>query len=345
LEFIMNSKKIIVTGGAGFIGSHTVVELFNNGYTPIIIDNYSNSSEDVVSRIERIIGTKVKSLKGDCNDSATLDKLFSEEKGIVGVIHFAASKAVGESVKEPLKYYGNNVGSTVAMLQAMKKHNVSNFVFSSSCTVYGEPDNLPVTEEFPVKPATSPYGNTKQICEEIIRDFVWAEKEFKAISLRYFNPIGAHPSALIGELPLGIPNNLVPFVTQSAAGLRDKITVFGNDYNTIDGTCVRDYIHVVDLAKAHVKALDLLGSKSFGTYYDVFNIGTGKGNSVLEIIKTFEDVNQVKLNYVIGPRREGDIEQIYASTDKANRVLGWKSELSLKDGLRDAWRWQEQLKR
>jgi UDP-glucose 4-epimerase len=341
----MSTKKILVTGGAGFIGSHTVVELINTGYTPIIIDNYSNSSEDVIPRIEKIIGTKVKSYKADCNDFSALDRLFSEEKGIIGAIHFAASKAVGESVNEPLKYYANNLGSTVTLLQAMKKHNVLNFVFSSSCTVYGEPDSLPVTEEFPVKAAISPYGNTKQICEEIIRDTVAAEKEFKAISLRYFNPIGAHPTALIGELPLGIPNNLIPFVTQTAAGLREKVTVFGNDYNTSDGTCVRDYIHVVDLAKAHVKALDLLGSKSSGTFYDVFNVGTGKGNSVLEIIKTFEDVNNLKLNYLIGPRREGDIEQIYASTDKANNVLGWKAELTLREGLRDAWKWQEQLKK
>ena len=341
----MSSKKIIVTGGAGFIGSHTVVELHNSGYTPIIVDDFSNSEEEVVTRIERIVGAKVKYYNLDCNDKVGLEKLFSEEKDLFGMIHFAAYKAVGESVQKPLKYYANNLGSTITLLELMQKHKVSNFVFSSSCTVYGQPDTLPVTETSPIKPAQSPYGNTKQICEEIIKDFINSVPAFKAISLRYFNPIGAHPTSLIGELPLGIPNNLVPFVTQTAAGLREKLTIYGNDYNTIDGTCVRDYIHVVDLAKAHVKALDLLNDTRQEKYYDVINLGTGNGNTVLEIIKTFEEATGVKLNYVIGPRREGDVEQVYASTEKANNVLKWKAELDISAALKDAWNWQLQLKK
>lgn len=340
----MSSKKIIVTGGAGFIGSHTVVELHNSGYTPIIIDNFSNSSESVIEGIEKIIQTPVKYFKLDCNNKEQLEKLFSEEENIIGVVHFAAYKAVGESVQQPLKYYSNNVGSTVALLEVMQKYKVSNFVFSSSCTVYGEPDALPVTEKSPIKPAQSPYGNTKQICEDVLKDFIKSGVAAKVISLRYFNPIGAHPTALIGELPLGIPNNLIPFVTQTAAGWREKITVFGNDYDTADGTCVRDYIHVVDLAKAHVKALDLL-STVHENYYDVFNLGTGNGNTVLEVIKTFEEVNNLKLNYFIGPRREGDVEKVYASTEKANQKLKWKTELSLSQGLKDAWNWQQKLKK
>jgi UDP-glucose 4-epimerase len=341
---MMGEKKILVTGGAGIIGSHTVVELINSGYKPIIIDDFSNSSEEVIQRLEKITSSKIQYTKADCNDSLALEKLFSSEKDIFGVIHFAAFKAVGESVLDPLKYYSNNIGSTVTLLKIMDKYKVSNFVFSSSCTVYGEPDQLPVTEQTPVKPAQSPYGNTKQICEEIITDFVASKDVFKAISLRYFNPIGAHPTGLIGELPIGVPGNLVPFVTQTAAGLREKVTVFGNTYKTPDGTCIRDYIHVVDLAKAHVKALDLLMRAKENRYYDVFNLGTGKGNSVLEIVKTFEEVNNLKLNYVIGPKREGDVEQIFASTEKANSELNWKAELSLKEALRDAWNWQQKIK-
>lgn len=339
------AKKIIVTGGAGFIGSHTVVELYNSGYTPVILDNFSNSAESVIEGIEKIINSSVKLYNIDCNDKAALEKLFSEEKDIVGVIHFAAFKAVGESVQEPLKYYSNNIGSTVVLLEVMKKYNIQNLVFSSSCTVYGEPDSLPVTEKSPIKPAQSPYGNTKQICENILRDYVKSGVSSRIISLRYFNPIGAHPTSLIGELPLGVPNNLVPFVTQTAAGWREKLTVFGNDYSTPDGTCVRDYIHVVDLAKAHVKALDLLSSIKDNNYYDVFNIGTGNGNTVLDVIKTFEEVNNIKVNYTIGPRREGDVEKVYASTEKANQVLKWKTELSLKVALTDAWNWQQKLKK
>lgn len=339
----MKNQSIIVTGGAGFIGSHTVVELFNSGYSPIIIDDFSNSSNEVIARIEKIIKSPVKYVKGDCGNKAVLEKIFTENN-VSGVIHFAAFKAVGESVREPLKYYSNNVGSTVALLETMKKYKVSNFVFSSSCTVYGQPDSLPVTEKSPIKIAQSPYGNTKQICEEVIQDVINSGETIKAISLRYFNPIGAHPTALIGELPLGIPNNLVPFVTQTAAGLREKITVFGSDYNTHDGTCVRDYIHVVDLAKAHVKALELLNTISGTSHYDIFNLGTGDGYTVLDIIKTFEEVNDLKLNYAIGPRREGDVEQVYASTDKANQILKWKAELDLKTALKDAWKWQLQLK-
>ena len=267
--------------------------------------------------------------------------MIEKEGNVAGVIHFAAFKAVGESVQKPLAYYKNNVGSLLVLLGLMKKYNINNFVFSSSCTVYGQPDQLPVTEDTPKKPAESPYGNTKQICEEIIEDFVRSVEDFKAVSLRYFNPIGAHPSSLIGELPLGVPSNLVPFVTQTAAGLREKLTVFGEDYNTPDGTCIRDYIHVVDLAKAHVKAIDFIQKSGETKLNELFNLGTGKGNSVLEVIKTFEKVTGEKLNYEIGPRRSGDVEQVYASVDKSNEILGWTAELDLGQALKDAWSWQK----
>ncbi len=337
-------NKIIVTGGAGYIGSHTVVELLAAGFTPIIIDNFSNAEHRVLDRLETITSQKIKIYEGDCTDTGFMESVFSSEPEIEGIIHFAAFKAVGESVAKPLEYYKNNVGSLLVLLDLMRKHRVSNFVFSSSCTVYGQPDQLPVTESTPKKPAESPYGNTKQICEEIIEDFVSSVDKFNAVSLRYFNPIGAHPSSLIGELPIGVPNNLVPFVTQTAAGLRDKLTIFGDDYDTIDGTCIRDYIHVVDLAKAHVKAIQYIQKSSSAKLNELFNLGTGNGNSVLEVVKTFEHVAGENLNYEIGPRRTGDVEQVFASVDKSNTVLGWKAELDLKTALRDAWNWQKTLK-
>lgn len=334
--------KILVTGGAGFIGSHTVVELQKSGFEPVIIDNFSNSEEKVLEGLEKIIGKSVVCYKADCNDEVALRQLFEKEK-IEGVIHFAANKAVGESVENPLLYYGNNIGTTVLLLKLMKEFGVHNFVFSSSCTVYGQPDQLPVTEATPRQEAASPYGNTKKICEDIIRDFIFSKPSMKAIALRYFNPVGAHESAEIGELPRGVPSNLVPYITQTAAGLRQKLTVFGSDYNTPDGTCIRDFIHVVDLAKAHVKALELLAGVQEENFYDVFNIGTGEGVTVLQLITTFEEVNNLKLNYSIGPRRPGDVEQIYAQVDKSREVMKWQTEKTLKDSLRDAWRWEQKL--
>lgn len=334
-------KKILVTGGTGFIGSHTVVELHNAGYEPIIIDNFNNSNPSVLDGIKAITGKSFAFYEADCNDPAIFNTIFAEHK-IEGIIHFAAYKAVGESVANPLKYYYNNIHSLVNLLENMLKSEVNNLVFSSSCTVYGQPDLLPVTEDAPVKQAESPYGNTKQVSEEIIKDTCVANQSLKAISLRYFNPIGAHPSAEIGELPLGVPSNLVPFITQTAIGIREKLTVFGNDFNTPDGSCVRDYIHVVDLAKAHVKAFELLAKKEKG-HYDFFNIGTGTGSTVLEVVNTFEKVTNQKLNYQIGPRRPGDVEKVYAAVDKSTQVLGWKTELSLATALEDAWRWQQKI--
>jgi UDP-glucose 4-epimerase len=336
-------SKILVTGGAGYIGSHTVVELFNEGYIPVIIDNFSNAEKAVIKRIEKIIHQPVKFYEGDCNDRSFIEKVFNKEENINGVIHFAAYKAVGESVKKPLKYYKNNVGSLIVLMEAMEKNKVTNLVFSSSCTVYGQPDVLPVTEETPKKPAESPYGNTKKICEELLEDYSQSNSLFKSVALRYFNPIGAHPTGLIGELPIGVPNNLVPFITQTAAGLREKLTVFGNTYNTPDGTCIRDFIHVVDLAKAHVQAIKFLESKASEKNYDVFNIGTGKGNTVLEVIQTFEKVNSLKLNYIIGSKREGDVEKVYANVDKANKILNWRASLSLEQSLKDAWNWENKI--
>lgn len=334
--------KILVTGGAGFIGSHAVVELHEAGFEPVILDNFYNSKPQVLDGLERITGKRFPFRQIDCNDKLAMDLLFAEE-AFDGVIHFAAYKAVGESVQLPLKYYQNNLGTLITLLDLCQKYNVKNFVFSSSCTVYGEPDQLPVTEETPRKPAESPYGNTKSICEDILKDFVISKAPVKAISLRYFNPIGAHSSAEIGELPLGVPGNLVPYITQVAAGIREKLSIFGNDYNTPDGTCIRDYIHVVDLAKAHVKALQLLDQKNEASFYDVFNVGTGSGHSVLEVVKTFEAVNNISLNYSFEPRRNGDIEKIYAQSDKINSQLDWKAEKTLAEGLSDAWRWQQKL--
>lgn len=334
------SQKILVTGGLGFIGSHTVVELHNADYEPIIIDNLSNSNIQVLDQLAQIIGSKPTFYQADFTDPQALARMFSEHK-ITGVIHFAAYKAVNESITKPLAYYQNNVVGLVTLLQSMQQHSINSLVFSSSCTVYGEPDKLPITESAPFKPATSPYGASKQMCEQIIKDTTRANPSIKAFSLRYFNPIGAHPSGLIGELPIGVPANLMPFITQAVAGLRKELTVNGDDYQTPDGTCIRDYIHVVDLAKAHVKALSVLTQKT--TFYDAINIGTGKGTSVLEAINTFQSVNNVRVPYRIGPRREGDIENIYADVSKSEQVLGWKAEKSLADAVKDAWNWQQKL--
>jgi len=341
----IDKGKVIVTGGAGFIGSHTVVELALAGYTPVIVDDFSNAERSVLKGLAAILGSEVRCHPVDCNDGARLSELFSAEGPLRGVIHFAAFKSVGESVHFPLKYYRNNVGSLTTILEVMKAHNVWDLVFSSSCTVYGQPDTLPVTEAAPMKEAESPYGRTKQICEELIGDVVRAQHPVRAALLRYFNPIGAHPSSEIGELPIGTPDNLVPFITQTAAGIRDELTVFGNDYATPDGSCIRDYIHVVDLAKAHVKALDWLASKAQNPAQEVFNIGTGSGASVLEVIEAFERASQQRLAYKIGPRREGDIEQIYANADKSEQVLGWKATCGLEEAMRDAWNWQVALGR
>ncbi|MEH6657666.1 UDP-glucose 4-epimerase GalE [Leeuwenhoekiella marinoflava] len=336
--------RILVTGGLGFIGSHTVVELQNAGYDVVIIDDLSNASEAVLDGIEAITGTKPDFEKLDLRDKNAVSAFFKKYADVTGAIHFAASKAVGESVYKPLLYYENNLSSLVYLLQELTAKDAANFIFSSSCTVYGQADELPITEKAPVKPAESPYGNTKQIGEEIIRDTAKVYDKFKAIALRYFNPIGAHPSVEIGELPLGVPQNLVPFLTQTAAGLRDQLSVFGNDYATADGTCVRDYIHVVDLAKAHVMALTRLVENKNKTNYEVFNLGTGTGSSVLEVIETFEAVSGQKLNYKIVDRREGDVVAAYADTDKANNELGWKSQLSLADALKSAWDWEKKVR-
>lgn len=334
---------ILVTGGAGFIGSHTVVELAGQGFEPVILDNFSNSESSVLQGIESILQRPVRFYEGDCNDAATVERILRDEN-IQGVIHFAASKAVEESVREPLLYYQNNVGSTVTVLKAMQTCGVENLVFSSSCTVYGQPGQLPVTEETPYQPATSPYGNTKQMGEDIIRDTVAAGKGLKTILLRYFNPVGAHPSAKIGELPRGIPSNLIPFITQTAAGIRASLNVFVDDYDTPDGSCIRDFIHVVDLAQAHVAALRLLMEQPVDKpFCDVFNIGTGQGNSVLEAITTFEQVSGQPLNYQICPRRPGNIVAIYADVTKSQTGLGWKAQKTLREGLADAWRWQQTL--
>jgi len=333
--------KIIVTGGAGYIGSHTVVELLASGYEPVIVDNFSNSDKSVLDGLQKILGVKVKMYEGDCTDKAFIHDVFKiEDPG--GAIHFAAFKAVGESVEKPLKYYHNNIESLTVLLDNMLNFGCKNLVFSSSCTVYGTPNKLPVTEKSAIKKAESPYGYTKQVAEKIIEDTVKSSPGLSAVALRYFNPIGAHQSSNIGELPLGIPSNLIPFVTQTAAGIREELVVFGIDYNTPDGSNIRDYIHVVDLARAHVKTLAYIEQNS--NQYDIFNIGTGTGNSVLEVIETFKKVTGQKLPYRIGERRPGDVEQVYASVDKAKKSLGWEAELSLEDALRDAWNWQKTLK-
>ncbi|MEC7770801.1 MAG: UDP-glucose 4-epimerase GalE [Bacteroidota bacterium] len=333
--------KILVTGGLGFIGSHTVVELQNEGFEVVIVDNLSNSSIDVLNGIEAITGKKPIFEEFDLRDKPKVQDFFQKHSDIIGVIHFAASKAVGESVQNPLLYYENNLGVLVYILQELKKKGGASFIFSSSCTVYGQADEMPITEAAPVKPAESPYGNTKQVGEEIIRDTCKVHPEIKAIALRYFNPIGAHPSGKIGELPIGVPQNLVPFITQTGIGLREQLSVFGDDYPTEDGTCIRDYIHVVDLAKAHVAALQRLLEGKNEDNYEVFNLGTGTGSSVLEVIQSFERVSGEKLNYKIVDRRPGDITQAYADTKKANEVLGWKAKSSLDDAMKSAWEWEK----
>ncbi len=337
-------KKILVTGGLGYIGSHTVVELQNAGFEVVIIDDLSNSTIDVLDGITNITGKSPAFEKLDLRNKADVADFFLKNEGITGVIHFAASKAVGESVENPLLYYENNINTLVYLLQECKAHRVENFIFSSSCTVYGEPDTLPITENAPVKAAISPYGNTKQISEEIIID-TCAVSKMKSISLRYFNPIGAHHTAEIGELPVGVPQNLVPFITQTAAGLRDELLVFGDDYPTPDGSCIRDYIHVVDLAKAHVVALQRLLLGKNESNFEIFNLGTGKGSSVLEVVQTFKKVTSQKINYRIVGRRPGDVISVYADTAKANHVLGWKAEKTIEDALSSAWKWEQKVRK
>lgn len=338
-------SRILVTGGAGYIGSHTTVELMQQGYKVVIVDNLSNSNIEVLDGIEAIVGERPDFENVDCNNYNAMERVFTTYPDIEAVIHFAASKAVGESVEKPLMYYRNNIGSLITLLDLMKVHEVHHIVFSSSCTVYGQPDadHLPVNENAPIQKALSPYGNTKQVNEEIIRDEAHADKSLHATILRYFNPIGAHPSALIGELPLGVPQNLLPFVTQTAAGIRQELKVFGDDYNTPDGSCIRDYIYVVDLAKAHVKAVERMLTGKAKEQVEIFNLGTGRGLSVLEIVRTFMEVTGVNLPYKIVGRREGDIEQVWADPKKANTVLGWKAETPTADILASAWRWQQHL--
>lgn len=338
------AKDILVTGGLGFIGSHTVVELFAKGYNPIVVDNLSNSSVNVLKGIESICKKSPIFYSIDVNDKSALDMIF-QQHSIDMVVHFAAYKAVGESVQKPLLYYRNNVGGLLTLMEVMQKNHCSKIVFSSSCTVYGQPEHLPVAENAPFAIPTSPYGNTKKICEEILRDSI---SEFQTVSLRYFNPIGAHPSAEIGELPLGVPNNLVPFITQTAIGIRKELSIFGDDYNTPDGTCIRDYLHVCDLADAHILALERLLNPAFGSNegnFEVYNLGTGTGYSVKEMVETFQQVSGVKLNHVYAKRREGDVEQVWANPSKASQVLHWQAKRDLTEMLDSAWKWQLKLSR
>lgn len=334
-------KKILVTGGAGYIGSHTVVELIQAGYDPVVIDSFINSDGALIAGIEKITGKKVNFHKGDCCDKDFLTTVFKTQGPIDAVMHFAALKSVGESGIKPLEYHQNNIGSLLVLLAVMKDFGTKDIIFSSSCTVYGQPDQIPVNEMAPFKRAESTYGATKQICERILEDV--STLGYRVISLRYFNPIGAHTTAEIGEVAIGTPNNLIPFVTQTAAGLREKLTVFGNDYNTSDGSCIRDYIHVVDVAIAHVKALDYLKTQSFKKLYDAFNLGSGIGISVLEVIEKFKRVTGENLAYTIGPRRSGDVEKVYADPQKANKVLNWETKFSIEDGLLHAWKWQKKI--
>ena len=338
-------QTILVTGGTGFIGSHTTVELIEAGYNVVIVDNLSNSKIEVLDGIEKITGVRPAFEQVDLRDKEATEGVFKKHPGINGIIHFAASKAVGESVEKPLLYYRNNIVSLINLLELMPVYGVKGIIFSSSCTVYGQPskENLPVTEEAPIQKALSPYGNTKQINEEIIHDYIHSGAKVKSIILRYFNPIGAHPSALIGELPNGVPMNLIPFVTQTAIGVRQQLKIFGNDYSTPDGTCIRDYIYVVDLAKAHVKAMQRVLDQETEPI-EIFNIGTGKGVSTLEVVEGFEKATGVKVNWTFAPRREGDIEKVWGNVDKANSVLGWKAETPLEDVLRSAWKWQLKLR-
>lgn len=336
-----NSKKILVTGGTGYIGSHTVVELQTNGYEVIIIDNLSNSKPFIVNQIAKITGITPSFFQIDLNDIAAISDFANNHSDINGIIHFAAYKSVSESIEQPLKYYSNNLNSLINLLSSFSNRQI-NMVFSSSCTVYGQPDHLPVTENSMIKKAESPYGNTKQIAEEILEEVTMSNKNLKAVALRYFNPVGAHKSALIGELPLGTPQNLVPYITQSAIGKRRAITIYGNDYDTVDGTCIRDFIHVVDLAKAHVAAIKLLENES-AKQYDVFNIGTGKGTTVSELINAFENATGETLNYNIGPRRPGDIVKVWADVNKTNNLLNWKAELGIHEMMQSAWAWEQYI--
>ncbi len=337
------NKLVLVTGGTGYIGSHTVVELMNEGFDVVIIDNLSNSEKSVLDGIAEITGRRPYFEQFDICDKERLNNFFKVYKKLDAIIHFAAYKAVGESIEKPLMYYQNNLTTLTNLLEGMVNYNIAHFVFSSSATVYGQPDQLPVTEEAPFKPADSPYGNTKQIAEEIIRDTVKANKKLKAISLRYFNPIGAHSSSLIGELPIGVPNNLVPFITQTAIGIRDELKVFGNDYNTPDGSAIRDYINVVDLAKAHVISIKRMIKNKGKSNLEVFNLGTGNGSSVLEIVKAFEKVTEEKLKYKIVDRRAGDVESVYTETKFTNEELGWKAEIGLEETLLSAWKWEKHI--
>ena len=337
----MSKKKILVTGGAGYIGAHTVVELAQAGYQPVIVDNLSRSDKTLLNGIEKILGQKPTFHEGDCADEDFLKKVFEAEKDIQCAMHFAAYKSVGESVQFPTMYYSNNLNSLIALVNVMRSFGVQEIIFSSSCTVYGQPDRIPVGEDAPMKYAESPYGATKQMCERILEDV--SRLGMRVVSLRYFNPIGAHPTTQLGELPIGVPNNLVPYLTQTAIGKRPKLTVFGDDYDTPDGSCVRDFIHVVDLAQAHIKAMEFLAAKEKNALYKVFNVGTGIGVSVLELISKFQQATGVKLNYVIGPRRPGDVEKTYADPAKAFKELQWKPKFSIEDGLLHAWRWEEKL--
>lgn len=337
----INTKKILVTGGAGYIGAHTVVELMQAGYEPVIVDDLSKSDRTLLEGIEKITNKKPIFYQGDCCDRQFLQHVFRAEKNFECVMHFAAYKSVGESVAKPLEYYRNNLSSLIILLEVMQEFGVKNFIFSSSCTVYGQPDQIPVNETAPFKRAESPYGATKQMCERILEDAYITG--LRIISLRYFNPIGAHPTILMGELPIGVPNNLVPYITQSAIGKRAELTVFGNDYNTPDGSCLRDFIHVVDLALAHVKAMTHLTKRTENKIYDVFNVGTGIGVSVLELIDKFQKTTGVKLNYKIGPRRPGDIEKVYADPKKVNNELGWNSTFSIEEALLHAWEWEKKI--
>lgn len=333
-------KNILVTGGAGFIGSHTVVSLVEKGYRPIIVDHFGNADAQVLGGLEKILGFEPVCYNVDCCDAQAMKGVFEEEE-IDAVIHFAAWKAVGESMRKPLKYYGNNVHSMVVLLDTMREFDVKHLVFSSSCTVYSDPEELPITEQSPFRPYLSPYGHTKQICEMMVQDLVESGSDLKTIMLRYFNPIGAHPTALIGELPLGEPNNLIPYITQTAVGERASLTIFGKDYPTPDGTCIRDYIHVMDVADAHVQSLVRLEENTESI--EAFNLGTGKGSSVQEVVDTFEEISGVKLAYTYGPQRKGDVAEIFAAVDKAERDLHWKTKRTLRDALEDSWRWQQTL--